>query len=339
VSRTDAVDPVTAALFPLRIENGGANELLASLPPYALCAQAEPRALVDANAAFEHAVTNVDLKAVEALVESLPDGIEAIVGLGGGQAMDNAKFLAWRTGLPLYQLPTILSVDAPFTEEIGVRAAGRVRYVGSVRPTQVVVDPAIVRQAPPSLNRAGVAEIISCHTATWDWTYARERGLGKPWDERYAELGRELLAELTLAAPDVRAVSDEGVRFLASALQRIGAGCTAAGHPSFQEGCEHAFAYVFEWLTGEHRVHGELVACGAAGLSVVQGNEPERVRAWAEASGCRFHAADLGIDRALCDRILRELASYAEAESFYPTVIDTTTFDEATCDAVWRAIA
>jgi glycerol-1-phosphate dehydrogenase [NAD(P)+] len=332
-------DPIGAALFPLRIENGSANELLAGLPSYALCSQAEPRALVEADPVLDHAVLNVDQTAVEALVSSLPSAVEAIVGLGGGQAIDNAKYVAWRTGLPLYQLPTIMSVDAPYTEEIGVRADGRVRYVGSVRPVEVVIDPSLVRQAPASLNRAGVGEIVSCHTGTWDWSNARERGLGKPWDERYAELGRQVFSELSGASGDVDAVSDAGVRFLAGALQRIGAGCTAAGHPCFQEGSEHAFAYVFEWLTGEHRVHGELVACGAAALSAVQGNDPELVRELLERSGCRFRAADLGIDRALCDRILRELAPYARSESFYPTVIDTATFDDATCDAVWKALS
>ena len=153
--RSQASDPISAALFPLRIANGSANDLLAGLPAYALCAHAEPRALVAAAPAFDHVVTNVDLKAVEALVESLPDTVEAIVGLGGGQAIDNAKFLAWRAGLPLYQLPTIMSVDAPFTEEVGIRAAGRVRYVGSVRPVEVVVDPTLVRRRPHrSIGRA-----------------------------------------------------------------------------------------------------------------------------------------------------------------------------------------
>ena len=45
VTRTGAADPVTAALFPLRIENGGANELLAGLPALrAVRSRGAPRA-------------------------------------------------------------------------------------------------------------------------------------------------------------------------------------------------------------------------------------------------------------------------------------------------------
>lgn len=331
-------DPIGEALFPQRVENGAAAELLAGLPPFALCAHVEPRALVCAAPLAEHAVENVERDVLDVLVARLPDGIEAVVGLGGGQAIDTAKYVAWKRDLPLYQVPTIVSVDAPYTQEIGVRIDGKVRYIGNVRPVEVVVDPSLVRRAPAALNRAGIGDVLSCHTATWDWADACDRGLGVPWDARYAELGRELLGELDGVAPEIAAVSDEGVRYLAGAMRRVGAGCTAAGHPCFEEGSEHAFAYVFEWLTGEHRIHGELVACGVAALACVQGNRPEWVRDLLDRAGCRFRAADLGIDRALCDRILAALPGYVTSERFYATVVDTTTFDAALCGRVWEAL-
>ncbi len=44
-----------------------------------------------------------------------------VVGLGGGSALDTAKFIAWKTGKRLIQIPSITSVDAGFTDAIGVR--------------------------------------------------------------------------------------------------------------------------------------------------------------------------------------------------------------------------
>ena len=60
------------------------------------------------------------------------DGAEVIVGFGGGTALDTAKYLAWKRGLPLVQIPTITPVDAGFTDAIGVRADGHVRYAGAI---------------------------------------------------------------------------------------------------------------------------------------------------------------------------------------------------------------
>ncbi len=42
------------------------------------------------------------------------DDIRAVVGLGGGQALDAAKFFAWQRRLPLFQAPTALSVNAVY---------------------------------------------------------------------------------------------------------------------------------------------------------------------------------------------------------------------------------
>ena len=49
------------------------------------------------------------------------EGLAAVVGLGGGQALDAAKYFAWRQRLPLFQVPTSLSVDAVFGHRAGVR--------------------------------------------------------------------------------------------------------------------------------------------------------------------------------------------------------------------------
>ena len=41
----------------------------------------------------------------------------AVVGLGGGRVADIAKYLHWKKEITLYQIPTILSVDAFFTHD------------------------------------------------------------------------------------------------------------------------------------------------------------------------------------------------------------------------------
>ncbi|MGA0261874.1 MAG: iron-containing alcohol dehydrogenase, partial [bacterium] len=47
--------------------------------------------------------------------------VRAIVGLGGGQALDVAKYFSWRKNLPLFQAPTALSVNAVYGQRSGIR--------------------------------------------------------------------------------------------------------------------------------------------------------------------------------------------------------------------------
>src|SRR5579859_394008 len=114
-----------------------------------------------------------------------------VMGIGGGQAMDAAKYVAWQRRLPLILAPTIVSVDAAVTNTIAVREEQRVRYIGFVLADAIPVDFAVIRQAPAALNRAGIGDLLSIHTALWDWRHA-----GQNVDEAVAEQAGAILEEL-----------------------------------------------------------------------------------------------------------------------------------------------
>ena len=65
-------------------------------------------------------VHTVDEKALLADLAKLPP-VEAVVGLGGGMAVDTAKFFSWKMRLPLFQVQTALSMNASWGQRCGVR--------------------------------------------------------------------------------------------------------------------------------------------------------------------------------------------------------------------------
>ncbi|HSL58640.1 MAG TPA: iron-containing alcohol dehydrogenase [Acidimicrobiales bacterium] len=280
---------------------------------------------------------SMELRHLEALAAQ-PDDAEVVVGVGGGTALDTAKYLAWTLGRPLVQLPTITSVDAGFTEAIGVRDDGRVRYVGEVRPELVAVDIDLIRAAPAHLNRAGIGDVLSCHTGLFDWRLAANAGHPPPWDESLAALGRTLLRELDEAVADVRVVNAEGVRFLVSAYRRIGAAGAAAGHSRFEEGSEHHWAYALEAATGARHVHGEIIALATTALSLVQGNDHGWVRSVVDRSGVRAHPDDLGVTESDFRRALGGLRDYVRAEGLDMGVADLRPIGRAVVDEAWLVV-
>lgn len=264
------------------------------------------------------------------------DRTAAVVGIGGGTALDTAKYLAWKQARPLVQLPTITSVDAAFTDAVGIREGGRVRYVGRVVPELVALDLDVIQSAPPRLNRAGVGDVLSCHTALHDWRLASDAGLGASWDDDLAALGHELLTGLDANAEEIATATVTGIRFLADAYRRIGAACAWAGHSRFEEGSEHTWAYAYEHATGAHQVHGELVSLGVVAVGVVQGNDVERVRSIVERSGVRAHPGDLGITHAQFTGALLDLAAYTRRDGLEPGVADLRPLDRSSADAAWE---
>jgi glycerol-1-phosphate dehydrogenase [NAD(P)+] len=329
-AETDGYIPLVEAAAGATLAELGRFTLCASDPPWpALAAQLPPpvRLIRAGSMEAEH---------LERLLDDEPD-TRCVVGFGGGAALDTAKFVAWRTRKPLVQIPTITSVDAAFTDAVGVREDGKVRYVGKVLAERVVLDVDLIRQAPARLNRAGVGDVLSCHTGLNDWRTAASAGHGPAWDADAAALGETLLRELSANADAVANVDAAGVRWLAVAYQRIGAMCHRVGHSCFEEGSEHYFAYAYEHLTGAHPLHGELVALGVFVMSSLQGNAPDAVRELLVRSQVACHPADIGMSERDFRRTFADLGSYVRAEGLGYSIIDTITPVGATIAALWDA--
>lgn len=321
------------------LEEAEAGAVLAGLGSFTLCASDPPWSALAARLPAPTRLiraTNMDADHLEGLLRGEPD-TRCVVGFGGGAALDTAKFVAWRTGKPLVQIPTITSVDAAFTDAVGVRRDGKVRYVGQVLAERVVLDVDLVRGAPARLNRAGIGDVLSCHTGLWDWRAAVRAGHGPAWHADAAALGGQLLRELATHADAVAAVDATAVRWLASAYRRIGAMCHRIGHSYFEEGSEHYFAYAYEHLTDAHPLHGELIALGVFVMSHLQGNTPDAVRDLLVRSSIVCHPADLGMSADDFRRTFAILPDYARAEQLGYSIVNENTPDAATVGALWDA--
>lgn len=282
--------------------------------------------------------TSMEESDLDQLAETVDKRAEVAIGIGGGTAIDTAKYIAWKRNIPAIFMPTIASVDATFTDAVGIRRERRVVYVGNVRPTEVVLDLPRIAAAPARLNRAGIGDILSCHTGLFDWRFASEREEGVAWNADLAGLGEALLDELEAAAPRINEGGPEGVDFLMDAYRRIGAACAAAGHSRFEEGSEHFFGYALEEDTGRHFVHGELISMCVVALSIVQGNDPERAVAIIERAGTFAHPDAVGIDEAVFRRNLSRLATYIRDERLDYSWVSAHPIIDEQIEAAWDVV-
>jgi glycerol-1-phosphate dehydrogenase [NAD(P)+] len=323
-----------------RIEERSVGEVLAGIGRYTACVNEPPWSAVAARVPPPERVVQarvMDLAHLESLLAGEPDS-ETVVGLGGGSALDTAKFIAWKTGKRLIQIPSITSVDAGFTDAVGVRRDGRVQYIGRVLPDYVVLDVDLIRLAPKRLNRSGIGDILSCHTGLWDWRMAVDCGHGVPWNETAASLGRQLLRELGDRVDAINSVTPDAVRWLASAYQRIGAACSALRHSRFEEGSEHFLAYAYEHRTGVQPMHGELIATCVVAMSMLQANEPQWAHDMVARTGVTANPDDLGIGRDDFVGSLLSLADYVDRERLDHSIINVTEIDESTAMRLWEAV-
>jgi glycerol-1-phosphate dehydrogenase [NAD(P)+] len=270
-----------------------------------------------------HFVSTLERSELEQIVARLP-ACESVIGLGGGQALDVAKYVAWKRRIPLFQVPTALSVNAGWGHRCAVRVDGIVRYVGFAIPTAVYVDYDVIRSAPIDLNRSGVGDVLCYWTAHWDWKTAADVGKTEPawpYDERLVGEASVALDRVIDNAAEIHDVTDSGIRALAQSLRWGGAAFHAAGwNPRHIEGAEHFVFYNLELVTGRHFLHGQPVTLGVLLMSDLQGNDPARIKSIADRIGVRYRPSEMGIIWTDVAEALRTLESFVERAGLWYTV-------------------
>ena len=279
----------------------------------------------DGNLAGVHLVTTLDLDELTAAAAALP-AIGSIVGIGGGQAIDVAKFFAWSRRAPLFQVPTAMTTNAPFGHRPLLRTAGKAVAIGWAVPEAVYVDFDVIRSAPPLLNRSGVCDVLCYHTAHFDWRLAHEMGKEEhqwPYDERLVAQARLRFDSVYGALDEIREVTDEGIRTLMQAHRWGGAAFHNAGwNARHMDGVDHSFLYCLEYVTGKHFIHGQAVGLGLYVGSELQENEPERMLDALRRTGVDIRPEAMGISWEDAATAMRRLAWYVRYADLWYTVAD-----------------
>ncbi len=189
----------------------------------------------------------------------------AIVGLGGGQALDAAKYFAWRLNRPLFQVPTALSVNAVYGQRSGVRNNGRVVYRGWAVPEAIYMDYDVLAACPRMLNWSGIGDVLCFHTGVLDWRYAEREGkIEEKWryDETLAQQSLKKVRTIVNNIDNIRMMNDRGIEALVDGL-KWGTSYHGAGWcPRHIEGTDHFLFYTLEKQTGKKFLHGQPVGLG-----------------------------------------------------------------------------
>src|SRR5262249_44372546 len=92
--------------------------------------------------------SNNDLESTARGFADLPKGVTAVVGTGGGKALDVAKYVGFLSRLPYYAVPTSLSNDGFCSPQSSLTIRGKRRSLPAALPFGVVIDTAVCRDAP-----------------------------------------------------------------------------------------------------------------------------------------------------------------------------------------------
>src|SRR5262245_4150305 len=222
-------------------------------------------------------------------------GVDRVVGLGGGRARDARELVAWRLGVPRVQVPSSASNNACFTRTSGCLEHGRrVPMRDAPVPEAVVVDHDLIAQAPGRLNRAGIGDLLSSHSALPDWERAHRAGRDVDWDPAVRDRTRRELGRLAELAPAVGAGRLDAFVGLLAMGERFAPTFLALPRARFNAASEHLLAWCLEERTGRRLLHGEIVSLGVLLMAYLQDNAPEVAAATVRAAGVPIQPDAIG---------------------------------------------
>lgn len=216
----------------------------------------------------------------ESLIAALQRPEDVVYAVGGGLVADAAKYIAVQLGLPLVCLPTALSVDAFITAASGIRQDGCVYYVETKPPENLVLDLDVITAAPLAIRAAGITDVMSIATGSWDWKFAHERNQnphGMEFVSWAYDNAQSILNGVLECAEAAGAGDQAGLKTLYDCLAMEVQLCNQLGHARPEEGTEHYFAYAVENVMGHGLPHGDLVGPGILIAARLQGQDTRRL--------------------------------------------------------------
>lgn len=246
--------------------------------------------------------------------DSLPDDAGLVVGIGAGRALDHAKLVATRKGLPLVQVPTVVSTGAIIhgfvadwdgRQIVGTLAEIDCRYV--------LVDFGIVKQAPLHLNTAGLGDVLCGYAGISEWRYAAAKGVADPVDPAIAGPVQAHWDEIVQGFPptlqDDGSLSDESVRLIMKAVQdRDDRMLRDRRAPT----ADHAFCFAIEKANDKYWIHGEACALGAVIVAWHTDQSPETLIGWLDRCRVRFRPSQMEISKEELRGGLEEIVNWMQ---------------------------
>lgn len=199
-----------------------------------------------------------------------------LYSVGGGLTADASKYMAAKLDLPLVVLPTALSVDAFITAASGIRRDGCVYYIETKVPEHLILDLETIAKAPASIRAAGITDVMSIATGSWDWKFAHAQGMNPPgmrfipWVYDNAQ---SILRGVLDCAEAAGRGDRDGLKTLYDCLAMEVQLCNQVGHARPEEGSEHYFAYAVENDMGHGLPHGDLVGPAILLIAKLQGQD------------------------------------------------------------------
>ena len=241
-------------------------------------------------------VENSNAHAVESVKHRI-DSFKAdvVIGVGGGVALDVAKYAASLKGVSFISLPTAISNDGISSPIAVIDFNGHTKSLNTHMPIAVVADLSIIRESPIRNTKSGVGDLISNLSACADWRLSHRRKKDSIDDFAETISRSSALRLLSAEKPDINDIGFLKIIIEGLIMSGIAMGIYGSSRPS--SGAEHMISHAIDRLSLGKSTHGEQAGVATLFTLALHKTNISDIKRLYKSLSMAENPADLGLSK------------------------------------------
>lgn len=226
---------------------------------------------VGINVVHKDVIKEIHIENIISTAFKIPNVVDALVGVGGGKALDYSKYCAHVLALPFISVPTSTSNDGFCSPVSSLLVDGKRKTVNARIPYGVVVDINAIKSSPEGNIFSGIGDLISKVTAGWDWKESVKKEGSSFHDFAYLISQNTVIDFLNYQHKDIK--SSQFLYHLINSLLMNGIAMEISGSSRPASGSEHLISHAYDKIATVTSMHGVQVGISTYICSYLQDNQ------------------------------------------------------------------
>lgn len=250
---------------------------------------------VDIEIAKVEIISDIKFDEISTKAFEIPNDVEALIGIGGGKAIDAVKYMSFLKKLPFISIPTSTSNDGFSSAGASLLVNGKRMSLPAKTPYGIIVDIDVIKGAPEKFIFSGIGDLVSNITALYDWKFEEEQG--KVIVDDFATMISKKAVN-SFVRTEFKTIKDDlFLKELVDSLTLNGISMEIAGNSSPASGSEHLISHALDKFLEVPQLHGIQVGIATYIMAKVQNHRFERISKVLKDTGFFDYVKTLNIRR------------------------------------------
>jgi len=220
-------------------------------------------------------ITDINFEKISIEAFEISNDVEALIGVGGGKAIDAVKYMSFLKKIPFISIPTSTSNDGFSSPGASLLVNGRRMSLPAKTPYGIIIDIDVIKGAPEKFIFSGIGDLVSNITALYDWKFEEDNG--KVIIDDFATMISKKAVN-SFVRTEFKTIKDDlFLKELVDSLTLNGISMEIAGNSSPASGSEHLISHALDKFIESPQLHGIQVGIATYIMSKVQNHRFERI--------------------------------------------------------------